>query len=338
MLLGPRMAFALASNSSDRKGALSFRLVIAVFFGLMLAGLLLGLVIHRRYVGFERVVAHHVPPDAALVLRWDVEKVVLFEPTRRFLLPLLDAHPAGGPVPSAQGGSLRRERVAERTQLQLGSDLREALVSFGPAPGEWALVLGGSFPNGDFLAKALPALEPDGFRSVAPGRLQAPGGASLARATDGSLVLAPSPQRLEAVLVARPLHPHTPRTGAGSLALYPARPGLPESVRQLVSSLGDVSEVLASAEWGSPLAVDLRVSYRGVPPPDASDRVKRALATILLEELPRLERKFGPLHVESAENQAVQVRIPLDDIALEEAVRRLSATLHAALALRPAHN
>lgn len=337
MLWGPRMAFGLASNRSDRKGALSFRLVIAVFFGLMLAGLLLALAIHRRYVGFERVVAHHVPPDAALVLRWDVEKVVLFEPTRRFLLPLLDAHPVGGPTPSVQGAT-RRDRVAERTELQLGSDLREALLSFGPGAGEWAVVLGGSFPEGDWLAKALPALEPDGFRAVAPGRLQTPGGASIARAADGVLVLAPSPARVEAALTARPLQPHTPRTGAGSLAIYPNRPGLPESVGALVASLGDVSELLASAEWGNPLVVDLRVHYRSEPPADAGERIRRALAALLLEQLPRLERKFGPLHVESAENRALRIRIELDDIALAQAGRRLSATLHNALAIRPAHN
>jgi hypothetical protein len=332
------MAVALTSSSSDRKGALSFRVVIAVFFGLMLAGLLLGLVIHRRYVGFERVVAHHVPPDAALVLRWDVEKVSLFEPTRRFLLPLIDAHPAAGPAVSEPEGARRRDRVAERTGLQLGRDLREALVSFGPAPNDWALVLGGSFPEGDVLSQALPALERDGLRVVAPGRLQTLGGLSLARAIDGAFVLAASPARLDAGLVSRPLQPTTPRTGAGSLVIHPDRQGLPESVREVLSGLGDVSQVLANAEWGSPLSLELEVRFRHTPPADAGERLKRALGSVFLDQLPRLEQKFGPLHVESAENHGVRVRMLLDDIVLEQLARRLSLSLADALALRPAHN
>jgi hypothetical protein len=332
------MALALTSSSSDRKGALSFRVVIAVFFGLMLAGLLLGLVIHRRYVGFERVVAHHVPPDAAFVLRWDVEKVSLFEPTRRFLLPLFDAHAASGPAAPEPEGTRRRDRIADRTGLQLGRDLREALVTFGPAPNDWTLVLGGSFPDGDVLSEALPALEHEGFRAVAPGRLQTLGGFSLARASDGAFVLAPSPSRLEAGLVSRPLQPTTPRTGAGSLVIHPDRPGLPESVRGLLSGLGDVSQVLASAEWGSPLSLELEVRYRQAPPADAGERLKRALGSVFLDQLPRLEQKFGPLHVESAENHGMRVRLLLDDIVLEQLGRRLSLSLSDALALRPAHN
>jgi hypothetical protein len=336
--MGPRMAVALTSSRSDRKGALSFRVVIGVFFGLMVSGLLLGLVIHRRYVGFERVVAHHVPPDAAFVLRWDVEKVSLFEPTRRFLLPLFDAHPAGSPAPAEPEGSRRRDRIAERTDLQLGRDLREALVSFGPGPEDWALVLGGSFPEDDVLSQALPALERDGFRSVAAGRLQAPSGLSLARASDGAFVLAASPARLEVGLASRPLQPTTPRTGAGSLVIHPDRPGLPKGVRQVLSVLGDVSEVRANAEWGSPLSLELQVRFRGDPPPDARDRIRAAVGAVLLDQLPRLEQKFGPLHVESGENRGFRVRMLLDDIVLEHAVGRLSRTLADALALRPAHN
>jgi len=332
------MALALASNGSDRKGALSFRLVIGVFFGLMLSGLLFGLAIHRRYVGFERVVAHHVPPDAALVLRWDVEKVSLFEPTRRFLLPLFDAHPAGSAAPAEAEGARRRDRVAERTELQLGRDLREALVSFGPAPNDWALVLGGSFPSSDVLGEALPVLERDGFRAVAPGRLQTPGGFSLARAEDGAFVLAPSPSRLNAALVARPLDPSTPRTGAGSLVIHPERPGLPESIRQLLLGLGDVREVQARAEWGSPLSLELSVSFRGEAPPDVAERVRRALGAVLLDELPRLEQKFGPLRVDSAENGRVSARLLLDDIVLAAVSNRLANALSAQLALRPAHD
>src|SRR5687768_14739711 len=112
----------------DRKGGLPFRAIGIVFVALLAMGLALGLYIHRRFVQFPRVVAHHVPEDATFALRWDVEKVTLFEPTRAYLLPLLDLAPVAG-----QGTQGRRERFEAATGERLGRDLREVLVVAGPA-------------------------------------------------------------------------------------------------------------------------------------------------------------------------------------------------------------
>src|SRR5688572_29236490 len=96
---------------------------------------------HRTFVAAERVAARHVPADAVAVVRVDLEKATLFAPVRRFLLPLLDRDPpaSGGP---------RWDRVAERSELVVGRDTREALVLWGPGNDDWAVVLGGNYPAG----------------------------------------------------------------------------------------------------------------------------------------------------------------------------------------------
>src|SRR5688572_20938293 len=129
---------------ADRTGSRSFPLVISVFALLIVAGIALGVVIHGRYVAFERTVARHVPEDAALVIRWDVEKITLFEPTRRYLLPLLDAAPNDARTPA---GATRRKRLSDASGLDIGRDLREAMAVIGPREGDWTLVLGGAFPE-----------------------------------------------------------------------------------------------------------------------------------------------------------------------------------------------
>jgi hypothetical protein len=314
----------------DRKGGLPFGLIAAVFLTLLVIGFAVALVIHRRYVGFERVAARHVPPDTSLALRWDVEKVSLFEPTRRFLLPLVDATRGDKPAES------RRERLSKAAGVEIGRDLREVVVLFGPAPGDWAVVFGGSFPAGDVTRPVLGVLEAEGARADGPSRIATPDGFLLSRAPDGVFVLAGNSARLEAALPAREPPPAIPRVGAGALVLHPDRGGLPSGTADVLRPLGEVSEVVAQAEWGKPLRVDVTLRYRGQPPADVAERVRAAFGVLFGADAPRLERFFGRLKVESAGNQAVRVRLSLDDPALQHAAARAAQAIVSGLALRPA--
>lgn len=316
--------------ATDRKGGLPFGLVALVFVTLLAAGLTLAWYIHGRYVGFERVVAQHVTPDAALVVRWDVEKVSLFEPTRRFLLPLLDATRS----PSA-GGATRRERLSQSAKLEIGRDLREVLVLFGPSPGDWAVVFGGSFPKGELTRPIQSALEGEGTREEA-GRITSPDGLALGRAEDGAFVLASSAARLAATLPARTAPEQIRRTGAGSFIAKSESAGLPEGGAALLSALGPVERVTGEATWGSPLRVTLTLHFRGDPPADARQRVQTALARLLGEDLARLEQRFGRFEVHPAGNHALELRFSLDDTALEHAADRAAEAVLSGLALRPA--
>jgi hypothetical protein len=317
---------AATKRRSDRSGARSFPVVISVFALLLAAGIALGVAIHRRYIAFERTVARHVPEDAAFVIRWDVEKITLFEPTRRYLLPLLDAAPDDG----VRAGATRRKRFAEASGIDIGRDLREAMAVIGPGEGEWALVLGGAFPETGVLAAVERVLVEEGGRvkRLGPNEFEGPTGISFGRASDGALVLASSPARLRAVLPVRGLHAAVPRTGAGALVLRADRPGLSSDVRGVLAELGDVSRVEALASWGTPLVVDVTLLYRGRAPADALERARRVIAELIGPgAVPPTEIVSAP----SPANPRMTVRTRLSDEALERVARRSGDSVSAAL-------
>jgi hypothetical protein len=315
----------------DRRGGLSFSVVGGVFVLLLVLGVGLGVIIHRSYVGFERVAARHVPPDASFVLRWDVEKVSLFEPTRRFLLPLLDA------APNAPAQPTRRERFAAESGAVLGRQLREVLVTFGPGAGDWTVLVAGSFPRADLIAAAERALatEPSPWRSAGPGRLTGPGGVALGQAPDGVVALASNSARLEATLATHPFLPEVPRLGAGAFVLEPG-PGTPEGMAAVLRPLGAVTRVVAEARWGTPMPVTVTLNFADRPPEDAPGRVRRSLELLLGDDLPRIERELAPISLKPAGDQALRVEFVIDDVALERAGKRAAEAVERALALGPA--
>ena len=329
----PAATTAEAPRQRDRRGGLSFALVFGVFVTLLALGIGLGFTIHKSYVGFERAAARHVPPDATLVVRWDVEKVSLFEPTRRFLLPLLDQSPPGHRAPPA-----RRERFAKASGAVLGRDLREMLATFGPGPGDWTVLLAGSFPAGDLVQAAQRTLSAEGaeWRAVGPQRIVSPRGVALGQGADGVLVFASSVERLDSALTIRPLAPEIPRVGAGALVVRGSKAGLPTSGSELVSALGSPEEIRAEARWATPMPIRLDLRFAGEPPSDVSDRVRGVLATLLGDDLARVERQYAPVVVQPAGNHAIRVDILLDDTALERAANRAAAAVEHALALGPA--
>ena len=48
---------------------------------------------YRSLIHYERRAALHLPGDADFVARLDLEQVVMFEPVRKYLLPLIDEAP-----------------------------------------------------------------------------------------------------------------------------------------------------------------------------------------------------------------------------------------------------
>lgn len=308
---------------AERPGASSYRLVLGVFTLLLVLGIALGAVIHRRYVAFERVAAHHVPNDVALVVRWEIEKVTLFEPTRRHLLPLLDAS-EGARTPR---GETRRRRMARESGLDIGRDLREVVALFGPQPNDWAVVFGGSFPEAgvlDALERGLRA-ERRSVTRVGSDRLVVPGGASFGRSPDGALVLASSRERLEAVLPIRALNSAIARTGAGAFLVRPDEPGLPAAARGVLTELGDVSRVEGRAATGTPVLVEIDVHYRGAIPSDALARARRTLVRVLGSGIPAT-LELGP--GTPGRDGPVTFRVRLNDDALGRSAERVADSIH----------
>jgi hypothetical protein len=302
----------------DRGGGQSFLVVGGVFAFLLALGVSLGVHIHGRYVAAERVVARHVPSDATLVVRWDVEKVTTFEPTRRFLLPLVDSARAVQPAGS------RMERLKNATGLSLGRDVRELALVFGPGSDDWAVLVGGSFPKTDLVAASERLLAEEGWRWTRAGRdrLTAPEGVSLGQAPDGAVAFASSTASLMRVLPASAEESQVPRTGAGALVARVDQPGFPAPARALLLPLGELVELRAQAEWGSPLPVTVTWRYARAVPPDVRERFRRVLTSIVGDRLDEIERAGGAIDVQSAGNLTVQARFRLDDPALETVAER----------------
>jgi hypothetical protein len=300
----------------DRKGALPFRAIGIVFVALLAVGLSLGLYIHRRFVQFPRVVAHHVPAGATFALRWDVEKVTLFEPSRAYLLPLVDIAPSSrGPAPS------RRERFEAMTGEKLGREMREVLVVAGPGREDWAVVAGAALRTNQALPAAIALLRAEGWRpGGSAGEAWNERGLSFSRALDGAFVLASSAAYGEKVRAPHAELSEIPRTGAFSLFVRPEQGELPLPVGEVLAGLGDVRELRAWGEWANPFPVDVHIEYAGEPPADARVRIDKVLAGLLNVDL----EESGPLarDVQPAGNRALRFRWLLDGPNLETLSRR----------------
>src|SRR5690349_10101504 len=88
------------ASTEERRGT-SFRKLAAA--GLIFAAVasIGAWVAYARLVHYRRCAVEHLPPDAQLVARLDVEQVVLFEPVRRQLIPLIERLPLGPAQPAA---------------------------------------------------------------------------------------------------------------------------------------------------------------------------------------------------------------------------------------------
>src|SRR5262245_12328516 len=109
--------------------------------GVAAALVLVAFVAYRELIHYERRAIEHVPEGAELALRVDLEQVVLFDPVRRHLLPLLDRAPLGD-APVEPVSRLLRLREAG---VNLGMDLREVVFARIEPGAGWLLALGGIF-------------------------------------------------------------------------------------------------------------------------------------------------------------------------------------------------
>src|SRR6185295_7585221 len=112
------------SSTHERRGV-SFRSLAWVGLILTVLGGVGAWAAYRELIHYRRCAVEHLPADTQFLVRLDVEQVVLFEPLRRHLLPVLDRLPltAKQQTPSAPAPD-RLTRLRE-AGLNLGLDLRE---------------------------------------------------------------------------------------------------------------------------------------------------------------------------------------------------------------------
>ncbi|HEV8248113.1 MAG TPA: hypothetical protein VGP93_20200 [Polyangiaceae bacterium] len=301
------------------RSPVAFRWVALVFSVVFAVGVVVALLLHRTYVAAERVAARHVPADAAAVLRLDLEKVVLFAPVRQSLMPLLDELD----VPEGKKLGPRWRRLASRSELVLGRDTREAVFLWGQRQGDWAVVLGGNFPD-RVLAPLQQLFQEEGKPwPFEQGHLRSPEGLALGQAADRALILASDAARLGTVLPATDVHDRLgiPLRGALSFAANPRQMGFLWSV---LSPLGPVEHLTARADWGSPLVVEIELTFSATPAPGSVVRA-RAILTELegQDEAARLGREVGSPKIE-LKDQTMQIETRWDHIALERLAERIA--------------
>ncbi|HTV23812.1 MAG TPA: hypothetical protein VMG12_34215 [Polyangiaceae bacterium] len=177
---------ALDSHAPERRPVSPRALALgsAVIAALLV---LVAFVAYRELIHYDRHAIEHVPAGADLALRIDLEQVVLFDPVRRHLLPLVDRAPVG--AGAIEPGRLLRLREAG---VNLGMDLRELVFARQPGGG-WVLAFGGIFGSEPLVPRieAVLRTEPEAHSSSAGGVLVLqPSGVALAQADDQVLLVA----------------------------------------------------------------------------------------------------------------------------------------------------
>lgn len=175
------------STTQDRR-PVSHRLVWTGLVALALVILAVFGVGYWVLVKYEPRAARHIPKNAIAAVRVDVEQVVLYEPIRRHIFPVLDG---------ANQGSGRLQRFKELSGVNLGMDLREIVVAWLP-DGNTVLLVGGLFPEtglSEALHRTLSDTVPGHPCTFAAERMNCPGW-SLTQASDGTVVAATSDDAL----------------------------------------------------------------------------------------------------------------------------------------------
>lgn len=241
--------------------SVSFRALALIATALVLLASLGVYIAYRQLIHYERRAVEHLPLNTALVARLDLEQVVLFEPVRRHLLPVVNALPLGGqPAPNAGIDLDRLAMLRELAGINLGFDLREIVVAVVAPTGGWAVVLGGLFDKDRMLEGVERLLRAEGVAWSRVGdtlRLEFLG-VALGQAQDGSLIVASSPEVLESALPAthRYRELRVSKEGAGGIFFAPdsLRRWLGDSVAWLGGSwLTRLEHVAVSLELGERL-------------------------------------------------------------------------------------
>lgn len=280
-----------------------FRWVAAVFFVLLAIGFGLAVVVHDRFVAYDPLVARHVPSGASAFARFDLTHVMFYEPFRRSIAPLATRIAPGS-------GSDRTKRLEARGVRIMG-DVRELLVAFGPAPGDWVVAIGGRLPADSVAPTVAELLREEGraVTALADGAFQAGSAFFFAQAADSALILASSAERL-AQARRTSAAPQELAEGAGGFVLRgpPLTPPL-ESAR-------------GSFRTGSVVAVEGTLNFaRGTSEDDrraARARLQALLAAGHPDVVAALQRSAPKTEEDAAQ---VSLRLPREAIlALAERV------------------
>jgi hypothetical protein len=187
------------------RAGISFRALALFGLGAACVAALGTWIAYGQFIHYDRRALAHVPAGAELVARLNVEKVPLFEPVRRHLLPLIDKLPLLRTPPNdALSGEGRLARL-RNMGFNIAVDLREIVIADVSEPPGWVVVLGGLYDADGFVPTVEAVLRAEavtGVTRVGDTLRFAPSGVMLGQAADGSLIVASDPTTLASALPA----------------------------------------------------------------------------------------------------------------------------------------
>jgi hypothetical protein len=162
-------------------------LVLSLFGAVLVAGY-----IYERYMRYVPTAAYHIPRGATFIARLDVEQAFVYDPFRRFLLPIIER--------GRQGNESRAKELERLTTLEIAVDARELVYAEVPGGG-WIVSGGGLFRREGLLDGAERMMGEEGVPLRRRGELLVhESGVSLGVSSGGNLLLASSPELLDRVL------------------------------------------------------------------------------------------------------------------------------------------
>jgi hypothetical protein len=293
------------AKTEGSRRRVAFRWIALAFAALLAFGFALALVVHDRFVAYQPLAARHTPKDATFVARFDLTHVMLYEPFRRYVFPVVDL-----------GAEGRRERLGEEG-LQIGGEVREVVIAFGNDASDWSVALGGPLSENQISDTLARVLRAENRRVDGHGGLFTVGGGRMAfgQAKDGALVLASSEARLRAALP-RSAEPAPLGQGAGGLRV--SGTWLPTEIQRLEGSY----------RAGSVVLVELVAETTAGTTPDAAEAALRSVLGRVAGSDPELTAA-----ARSAVFRATPGRVSAQVTLSNTAVERLAARALDALGL-----
>lgn len=256
--MNPEPSQERAPRANARSGT-SSRVVLWAWF-LLFVSFIGGLwFAYWKLIAYERRAALHLPPGTEFALRVDLEQVVLFEPVRRHLFPVLTEQllPSSGLAEWEQ-----------KTGIDLGMDLRE--IVFARPDSGWLVAVGGLFPKTGVVAALHQVIVERKLAECTYDRerMQCPQAGWFAQqAADGVMLFASDPVVLDRALPESRQHEHL-GLGKDTAAGFGLDLGW---VKRRISALpfgvlsAGLLEQVARVEGEVELGSDLRLEVRLVP-------------------------------------------------------------------------
>lgn len=293
---------------SFMRSSIRFRWIATGFLVLLALGLALAYVVYDRYVAYQSTVARHVPPDALAAARFDLTHVMIYEPFRASIFPLVDRLAAGT-------RDEPRRAALEARGIRVASDVREVLLALGPGAGDWLLAVGGRLPATGVGATLASVLRDEGQRvEEHEGRFWLPAhGVAFAQASDGAVVLASDEERLRSALAVRPARQEL-TAGAGGFTI-----GEPWLIRPLQHLTGTLRA-------GSVIAIEGRAQFPAAEEALAAELAVRTLLERAGSLDPALVAAFRPSALRAGEGE-VQLQLGLPATAMERIAGLVSRSL-----------